>query len=75
MAASVTYLSRPGEYDGPHAGFIIGPAHCGALGPEHHLMCLAPVGHEGEHQWRDYRGCRMRFPGSSRTIPFCGFAS
>ena len=60
----------------PREGFIISKAQCGTPGPERHLMCLAPSGHEGEHTWCDWRGCRVRLPEElgQGTVPFCGFA-
>lgn len=61
----------------PRQGFIIGDGHCRQPGPEAHLMCFGPAGHAGEHQWADWRGCRLRLPPGSRweTVPFGGFAS
>lgn len=56
----------------PREGFVIGAGHCGAPGPEKHLICLAPAGHADEHQWRDWRGCRVRVPDFG-LIPFHGF--
>lgn len=57
----------------PREGFVIGPQHCAKSGPEDHLMCLAPKGHEGEHVWCDWRGCRCRVPGWTGTVRFGGF--
>lgn len=58
----------------PRAGFVIGDHHCRAPGPEKHLMCFAPYGHEGEHQWDSWHGCLIRVPDYG-DIPFHGFAS
>jgi hypothetical protein len=66
MTAKVHKFSRE--------GFIIGKAHCRAPGPEAHLMCFGPAGHEGGHQWDDWRGCRVRLPEGDFTVPFGGFA-
>jgi hypothetical protein len=59
----------------PREGFIIGEHICRAPGPERHLACFAERGHDGDHQWSDWRGCRVRVPQWSATVPFMGFAS
>lgn len=58
----------------PRDGFMIGGHLCNAPGPEDHLMCFGAKGHEGEHQWSDWRGCRIRVPFGSGSVPFGGFA-
>lgn len=58
----------------PREGFIIGDHLCHAPGPEPHLACFADRDHDGEHRWSDWRGCRVRVPGWSTTVPFLGFA-
>jgi hypothetical protein len=37
-------------------------------------MCFGPAGHEGGHQWDDWRGWRVRLPEGDFTVPFGGFA-
>ncbi len=58
----------------PREGFVLGAHLCRQPGPEAHLLCFAPFDHEGEHVWGDWRGCRVRVPGWSETVPFGGFA-
>ncbi len=58
----------------PREGFIIGDHLCRCPGPNAHQMCFALDGHDGPHEWGDWRGCRVRIPGPTRTVPFGGFA-
>lgn len=58
----------------PRQGFIIGDHLCQMPGVDRYTMCFAPAGHDGDHQWRDWRGCTMRLPEGPGVIPFGGFA-
>lgn len=58
----------------PREGFIIGDGHCRKPGPGHHDICLRGRDHDGDHQWCDWRGCRVRTPDGGATIRFGGFA-
>lgn len=60
--------------DFPRERFVIGEHHCRAPGPEAHLICLELRGHEGDHEWSDWRGCGIRTPSPFGVIPFGGFA-
>ena len=59
----------------PRAGFVIGRQHCRQPGDERHLICLLGRGHEGEHHFTPWEGCRVRVPFGDGTVPFHGFAN
>ncbi len=58
----------------PRKGFIINASHCRSPGPERQHICLLERGHDGDHQWSDWQGCRLRVPFGSGLVPFGGFA-
>jgi hypothetical protein len=62
MAQGVTAAApaTAGVLPFPRIAYIVDDHICRQPGPEGHLMCFAAVGHDGEHSWSDWRGCRMR---------------
>lgn len=58
----------------PRQGFIIGDHLCRHPGTSPFEMCFAERDHEGEHQWRDWRGCFVRAPFGDGVVRFGGFA-
>lgn len=58
----------------PMAGFVIGRQHCRQPGNELHLICLLDRGHDGDHVFVPWEGCRVRVPFGEGTVPFHGFA-
>ena len=58
----------------PREGFLINAGHCRAPGAKHHDICLRPIGHDGEHEWSDWRGCYVRVPIGDGVVRFGGFA-
>lgn len=61
----------------PREGFIINPEMCRKPGADRQTICLRKAGHDGEHRWSDWRGCKARAQmpdGRWVVIPFGGFA-
>lgn len=63
----------------PREGFVIDHnGHCMHVGPERHLMCFQPRGHDGDHEWSAWAGCKIRTKlpsGKVIVLPFGGFAN
>jgi hypothetical protein len=59
----------------PREGFILGDHLCSAPSDDLQMLCFADHGHEGDHSFADWHGCRVRVHFGDGTIPFHGFAS
>lgn len=55
-------------------GFVIGDHLCAAPNADAQMLCFAVKGHEGDHMFRPWQGCRVRVPFGDGTVLFGGFA-
>jgi hypothetical protein len=58
----------------PREGFIIGAHLCMTPSANAQEACFGGKGHEGDHTFLPWQGCRMRVPFGDGAVPFGGFA-